>query len=202
MTDVKAHTPSDAARSPSHPDHARWVKERTLAMEVSHQNQIGGSLREAEKVNMVALRRLEEQKRRDARKPKQPEKTQSEINEGVAARAAKRELEVKADTPYRGARVPGAHCGQCLKYKRELRITAIMAKAREADGFCEWLTWQLVALGFALQKRIDCNIAPTRRAPKKAVAFSQMTKQQRIKAYLGAVTEICDWSIPKLGAWR
>jgi hypothetical protein len=42
---VKAVTPSAAAASPSHPDHARWVKERTLKQEIEHATLIGGTLR-------------------------------------------------------------------------------------------------------------------------------------------------------------
>jgi hypothetical protein len=58
---VKIHavTPTDAASDPLHPDHDRWVKERTLAMEVAHAQRMGLGLRHAETENAYWLQRAE-----------------------------------------------------------------------------------------------------------------------------------------------
>ena len=44
MSDVAADSAPPEAASPEHPLHDQWVKERTLAMEVAHQQRIGGTL--------------------------------------------------------------------------------------------------------------------------------------------------------------
>ncbi len=45
----------DAASNPTHPDHDRWVKDRTLRMEVEHAKVLGLPLRIAEQENQRLL---------------------------------------------------------------------------------------------------------------------------------------------------
>lgn len=203
MSEVRDNTPSPAAAAPSHPHHPRWLKERTLALEVAHQGRIGGTLRDAESVNAASLQRLEAKKRaRPVVTPSLVEKIESSKR-----REARREkLGVSYKPVAKVLVVPAKRCkscGLCLVCRRELRISIILAKGREGDLEMQWLADNLVALTFAMQKRIDCKISPNRRARGKEVAFSRMILGgERNTAFCSAVAEICDWSSRALGAWR
>jgi hypothetical protein len=204
VADIRANTPSAAAAAPSHPDHPRWLKERTLAMEIAAVQREGGTLRDAENANAVSLQRLEAKKRG----PKLVA-TPSAI-EKAASKQRRKERRDKLGVTYkpvatvRPAIVKACRtCGVCLHCRREIRMLAIMQKAGQGDLRMEWLVHNLVALQLAMQKRIDAKITPTRGAPGKEVAFSRMRlNAERNLAFLSAVTEICDWSIRSLGAWR
>lgn len=208
MTDVRDSAPSAAAAAPSHPAHPRWLKERTLAMEVRHAQQTGGATRDAELANQRALERLEG-KKRDAggrRRILSPRAIEREERRRDRQLSRREQLGVtyKPVAPVvKPAQFRCGRCGQCVVCRRELRAIAIMAKAREGDLEMQWLTHNLVALHFAIGKRIDCKISPSRSQPGREIAFSRMMLGgERNLAFLGAVAEICDWSVRAMGAWR
>lgn len=202
MSDVRASSPPAAAASPKHPDHARWVKEQTLRIEVDHARTTGGTLRDAELANARALERLSGRRRELARPDPIPRKAPPSAAERQAKRAEEG-VTIKPVAPVTIIPPPECGvCGLCLRCRREERAKLIMRKGREGDRAMQWLSLNFVALMLGLQKRVDTKIAPSRRARGREVAFSRMRKQERITAFLDASAAICDWSVSALGAWR
>lgn len=200
MAEITAVSIPASASAPNHPDHARWVKDRTMGMEAAHARRMGIPLEAAEKVNAIALERLAAKKREGVKGPKGPSK--EEVNEGVQARRAKSGVKVRDGVAY-GARKSACNwCGRCLNCKREQRTIEILKRAREGDKRMHWYALSMTALMFAFQKRIDCKVSPTKHARKREVAFSRMKYQQRINAFMSAMAQICDWSEQHLGRWR
>lgn len=193
---VKAVTPSDAAKAPNHPDHARWVKDVTVKREHEHAIMTGGTARDAEKANALSLERLDARKRHA--KPQKPKKKVD---------AAKREV-THADLIAAGVTKKPAtirkvearacnFCGLCKRCRRELRVSQIMAKAREGDRRAHALTMELVAVMFAAQRRVDYKDAIGRELP-----FSRLHGLARDRAATAGVENACDRSVSFLGEWR
>jgi hypothetical protein len=199
VTDVRSNEPSEAAASPAHVDHPRWLKARTLAMEVAHASKRGGTLREAEAANATALARLEVSKR--AARPV--------LAADKVANARRREERrdqlgvVKRPVAPPPPVIDDCKCNACQKCARRARLAQIMLRARQGDTAMRWLADNLVALHLAFQKRIDAKIAPSPRARCREVGFSRMRlNAERNLAFIGAVDSICDWSTRALGGWR
>lgn len=191
---VKAVTPSDAARNPKHPEHARWVKEQTLKREIEHANMLGLSSRAAEDANSANLIRLDARRRlakpQAPKKPQQPQVTHEELRaSGVTKKAPKVRPQPKVP--------PCKYCGACIKCRRELRVRAIMALARQGDTRALALTNELVALVFAQQKRKIYRDHIGRELP-----FSDLQGRDRIRANNAGIEAVCDRSVSFLGEWR
>ena len=201
MSDVKPIAPPEAAASPDHPDHARWVKDKTLAMEVAHANATGGTHRDAELANQRNLERLAG-KARDLPIRSRSASTQErdEPNLGNAGRWAER----AAQGVFRRApkvlvvkSPPCGNCGRCLRCRRDARVLAIQARGRAGDVVAKALAWDLAGAMLAEQGRKDY------RAGNGVVyPFSRLRKPQRIQAFLAHVENVCDRSVKLLGAWR
>lgn len=193
---IKAVTPSDAARSPNHPDHARWVKEQTLKLEADHAAAVGLSGRDAEVANLANLERMDARKRQD--KPKQRKKkvdaAKREVTHAdlIKAGVTKKTPEIRKVKP----RACG-YCGVCVSCRREVRVRLIMGKAREGDTLATSLCWELAAIVFAKQKRTDYRDYLGREFP-----FSRLQGADVRKASNRAVDLICDRSVRLLGEWR
>lgn len=192
---VRLVTPAATASSPSHPDHARWVKERTLEVEARHANVIGGSIRDAEDANARNLIRLDARKRES--KPKlvkqavdvgSREITHADLKE---AGVTKRRAQVVKVAPYRCK-----HCGMCRRCKRELRVSEIMRRNRIGDSsvmaYANSLAVMVLAHGLRKLYR-DGSVE---------FRFNELDGLQRNRALLAATELICERSSATMGAWR
>ena len=142
------HVP-DAASDPAHPDHDRWVKETTLAMEVRHAQFVGGTLRDAEAENARLLIRMEALARESGTPVVKPRKSRQE-------RALDRAVTVKAALPRPELTLqkksPCGRCGVCRACMRERRIVAIAAKAKnERDGWAIQTGWKIAMMLWSAQ---------------------------------------------------
>jgi hypothetical protein len=199
---IAAAKPSPAAASPKHPEHARWVKDQTLKIEVDHARAMGGTYRDAEVANERSLARLAGRRRDRARPDPVPRKAPPSAAERQAKRAAEG-VTFQPVAPVTLIPAPKCKaCGRCIRCRREERTKLILQKGREGDPAMQWLALNFVAILFGLQKRTDTKIAPTRRSRGREVPFSRMRHQQRINAFLDAAAAICDWSARMLGSWR
>lgn len=188
---VTTVTPTAAAANPSHPEHARWVKEQTLKVEVDYAQKLGLSSRVAEVENLRQLERLANRKRKPAA-PKKPRKIDSP--EAVAASGVTHRVAPKK----RPMPVPSCKwCGLCLRCKREMRLVAITAKAKEQDKRALDLVAELVAIGFAATARRDYKDAIGRELP-----FSRLRGHDRDKAVTQGAEWVCDRSTSFMGQWR
>lgn len=192
---VKAVTPTDAAASPVHPDHDRWVKERTLAMEASHVNLVGGTFREAEDANRIALERLSS--RQQARKPKQApakrKKREVSMEELAAAGVTKRAAPVVA-----APRSMCNYCGRCIRCKREARVLAISNGAKLGDKRLVALMWELSGLLLAAQ--LGNNYKGQTGLEYPFARITSMVERGRVRD--AGFTLVCDRSVAMLGEWR
>lgn len=190
---VKAVTAPDAARDPKHPEHARWVKERTLAAEIQHAQTIGLSARDAETANIRNLERLEARKR-DAKprttpaKPQRREVTRADL---AAANVTKRAATVRKVRPPRCN-----YCGVCVKCRRELRIRALINLSK-TDPRAETLLWEVYAVMRAADLGKDFQDGTGRIVP-----ISTMNGPQRRRVATDCINAVCDRSTALLGAWR
>lgn len=195
---IKIVTPSEAAADPKHPEHARWVKERTLAMEANHASAVGLTFRQAEDANLANLIRLEARKQ----KPKAPRKPKRKGREITPTTEEHARLKA-AGVIKRKARITPAlksmcnWCGLCIRCKREGRLQLIMAKARLGDDKARALVMELVAMGFAAQSRKDYKDAIGRELP-----FSRLRGHDRNLAVTAGAEWVCDRSVPFMGEWR
>lgn len=196
---VKLVTPAAAASDPKHPDHARWVKERTLGIEADHALAAGLSFRQAEEENARNLERLERRRNAPAnpgrakRKAKAPPRNAEHARiAGVVKRASKPEI-VK---PRKSA---CNWCGLCLSCKRETRLRQIMGAARleGAGSAAHALTMELVAVTFASHARRDYKDALGRELP-----FSRLRGADAAKARIMGAEWVCDRSESLFGKWR
>lgn len=192
---VKAITPSDAAASPTHPEHARWVKERTLSIEIEHAQKAGGSLRDAEAANIANLARMAGRARfaKPARKaaPAKPKYREVSPEELRAAQVRKRPAKI---VPVRKHACGGA-CGLCLDCKRLARVALIRERLpHEArlQPIVNALT--VMTIAFGLQRRF--------RDMGFEFPFDHPRTSVRNHAHDAAVSQIIDRTVSILGAWR
>lgn len=191
---VEASTPTDAAASPSHPDHARWVKERTLALEVQHAQLLGGTLRDAEDANRIALARLAS--RNLHRKPKsrptptkRPEPaTHRELADAKVFHRSPKIRKVRASRC--------GNCGMCIPCKRQARAIDIIRRHKAGEFRLGKLVNQLAMMTLAFDLRMRF------RDFGAEFPFDSVHESVRLRA-LDAVTErICDRSSGIIGEWR
>lgn len=181
----------DAARSPSHPDHARWVKEQTLAIEARNAAASGLSFRHAETENTRQLERLAQRKQ----KPKVPKRTRIDT---TAEQLAKSGVTVKKATPRRLAPLPPCKlCRKCVWCKRSLRMSQIARRAKEQDVRALSLMNEITAITFAAMARKDYRDALNRELP-----FSRITGVDVDKAVTQGIEWVCDRSTSFMGQWR
>lgn len=186
---VAAVTPSEDASNPSHPDHDRWVKEKTLKMEVDHANALGLPLRYAETEN---LRLLERSERIANDKPKglSKKKHAPGTNAGHGERQKKRGVTVRAAKPI----VPGmklspcGRCGTCVRCKREKRVFAMSLKAREGDHKFTVILWRLAM--YAQQAQDGTG------------PFVGTNPADANRMVIRKLEEVCDATVPTMGPWR
>lgn len=192
---VKLVLPAATASSPSHPDHARWVKERTLEVEARHAHVIGGTIRDAEDANNRNLIRLDARKRENKPKPvKRPvdagkrEITHSDLK---AAGVTKRQARVAKIAAYKCK-----HCGLCRRCRRELRVAEIMRRHRIGDSAVKDLANSLavMVLAHGLRKLYRDGSVEFR--------FNELEGFQRDRALVSATERICEQSSATMGAWR
>lgn len=188
---ITAVTPSAAASNPSHPDHARWVKEQTLKLEIDNARARGLSFRDAETENTRQLERLANRKRRPPapKKAKRIDTPEQLAKEGVTVRPA----------PKRKAppMPPCKLCRVCVWCKRAIRVSMIGVKARQQDLRALSLQNELNAIVFAASSRRDYRDALGRELP-----FSRITGIDVDKAVTQGIEWVCDRSIPFMGQWR
>lgn len=184
---VTAVTPVAAAASPSHPDHARWVKEQTLKQEIAHH----GSLRAAETANIRALERLANRKQKP-RKPKKPAPVPT------ADRLAASGVTVKPVAARKAPPLPPCKlCRQCTWCRRAIRVSMIGIKSRQEDLRALALQNELLAIMFAAIQRKDYKDAIGRELP-----FSRITGHAVDMAVTQGIEWVCDRSASFMGQWR
>lgn len=196
---VKLVTPDDAARDPKHPEHARWVKDQTLAREAQHAAAAGLSFRDAETINAANLARLERRKRIAAPKRKRKSKRGEQPRNDEHARLAAAGV-IKRPAPPQLVKPrpsPCNWCGLCVTCKREARLRRIMREAREGDYRARGLVMELVAMAFAAQKRSDYKDSLGRELP-----FSRLQGRDRARATTAGAEWVCDRSAAFMGDWR
>jgi hypothetical protein len=188
---ITAVTPTDAAADPLHPDHDRWVKERTLAMEVAHAQRMGLSLRHAETENAYWLQRAEA-KARESTSPAVASPS-AKKRKTRAERLAERPVVVKAAKPERKRTLkdlsPCGRCGLCRACKREKRIYALAIKARnERDP--------------KLMELIKLLWLETMQASSRTGKFQGMSTRDANRIIARRLEDICDSTIPAMGEWK
>jgi len=188
---VTAVTPSAAAASPSHPDHARWVKEQTLAIEANHANARGLSGRHAEIENTRQLERLANRKRKPPKKKKTaPSPTAEQLaKEGVTVRAAPKRKVFSMP--------PCKLCRKCVWCKRAIRVSHIGVRARQEDLRARALQDELNAIMIAAIRGRDYKDAIGRELP-----FSRIVGHDVDKAVTQGIEWVCDRSASYMGQWR
>ncbi len=185
----------DAAASPTHPEHARWVKERTLALEVDHAQSAGGTLRDAETANARNLERLANRRkvalpppRFKAPEPNYRECTHEELR---AAKVRKRPAKI---VPVRKHMCGGA-CGLCLDCKRLARVALIRDRLPGEPRLAPVVNaLAVLAIAFGLRRRFrDAGVE---------FPFDSQREAVRCRAHDSAVSQILDRTTPILGDWR
>lgn len=188
---IAAVTPVAAAADPKHPDHARWVKDRTLAMEAEHAKVLGLSARDAETANMRNLDRLASRSSaRPARKakPAQPARPEpARTDPRVTKRVAK---------PRKMPVLRCGFCGVCKTCKRNLRVGQIMQRRAQQEPLGIQLANALTIMVLAHDLRKifkDCGAE---------YPFDRLTGHARNAALVAATERICDRSSVAWGDWR
>lgn len=178
---VTAVVAPDAASDPAHPDHDRWVKERTLKMEIDHAIALGLPLAYAEAENVRLLERAEQIAKATPRKIDKPKKNighnERLLQRGVTKRAADKQY----DEPKR------CKCGVCPGCKRAHRIVLIMQMGRQNK-----------TLGDLAKKLMLVSL----QASSGTGRFSGLNKRDTARALHAYVDAACDASVRELGAWR
>jgi hypothetical protein len=188
---VTAVTPSAAAANPSHPDHARWVKEQTLKIESEYAKSLGLSSRAAETENTRQLERMANRKRRKAK----PKKARSDW---TPEQLAKEGVTVREAPKRRAPKLPPCKlCRVCVWCKRAIRVSHIGLRARQQDTRARALQDELNAIMVAALTRKDYRDALSRELP-----FSRITGHDVDKAVTMGIEWVCDRSIPFMGQWR
>lgn len=189
---ITAVTTDAAARNPSHPDHARWVKEQTLAIEARNQRAIGGSFRAAEIENTRQLERLANRKRKKIppkNLPRPIDSPEQLAKEGVTVRAAPKRKAPKLP--------PCKLCRVCVWCRRAIRVSMIGVKARQQDMRAVSLQNELTAIMLAALGRKDYKDSLARELP-----FSRITGKDVDKAVTQGIEWVCDRSVSFMGQWR
>lgn len=185
-------TPVAAAASPTHPDHARWVKERTLAREIAQAASEGLGLRVAEERNVRSLERLSN--RRPKPKKKKPTRRDPVTHEQLKAAGVTR----RAPKPRKLPPMPPCRlCRTCVWCKRTFRMSQIRRRAVELDQVALGLMQELVAIMLAAQQRKDYRDALGRELP-----FSRIQGADVDKAVTQGIEWVCDRSASFMGQWR
>ena len=188
---VKAVTQSVAAANPSHPDHARWVKDQMLKIEIADAQSRGLSFRDAETINMRQLERLARRKQ----KPRAPKKPRKDITpEQLAASGVTVRQAPKRKAPQMP---PCKLCRQCVWCKRAIRVSMIGIKSRQQDLRARALQDELTAIMFAALGRKDYRDALGRELP-----FSRIAGVDADKAVTAGIEWVCDRSTSFMGQWR
>lgn len=184
---IKAVTPTAAASSPSHPDHARWVKEQTLKLEVGHH----ATFRDAEAANLRSLERMSNRKRKPPKKKKPaPVPTAEQLaGSGVTVKAAK--VRKAPSLP------PCKLCRKCVWCRRAIRVSMIGIKSRQQDLKARALQDELNAIMLAAIGRRDYRDALGRELP-----FSRIIGHDVDKAVTMGIEWVCDRSASFMGQWR
>lgn len=180
-----------AASNPSHPDHARWVKDQTLAIEVRNAQAQGLSLRHAEIENSRQLERLANRKRKKAA-PKKP-RIDTTAEQLAAAGVTKKIAKPRHLAPMPACKL----CRKCVWCKRSLRMSQIATRARQDDVRARALMDEITAITFAAMSRKDYKDALNRELP-----FSRITGHDVDKAVTMGIEWVCDRSIAFMGQWR
>jgi len=174
---ITAVQPPDAASDPKHPDHDRWVKDRTLKMEIEHAQLVGLTLRDAEAENARMLARAE-QKAKEAptvvAKPSPIAREQRHAARGITRKAPK------------NAGKPECSCGLCIPCRRKMRVLAIF-RGRAAGHPVLFALSEDIKSSFVV--RIRDSIAGVRKGALD-------------RALAARIDAICDRSIPTMGEWR
>lgn len=181
---VEPVTYTDATASPAHPDHARWVKDKTLAMEIEHAKVMGGSLRNAEDENNRLLARMEQVARGRTRpRPERPRKPRPErlAERGVTMKTPARELT-------RHELSPCGRCGTCRRCKRERRVLLMSQKALEGDVKLISILWHMSMVA--------------QQAKDGTGKFHGMPARDANRFVIALIERACDDSIASMGAWR
>jgi hypothetical protein len=185
-------TPGVAASSPTHPDHARWVKERTLAREIAQAASEGLGIRVAEERNARALERLSN--RRPKPKKAKPTRRDPVTHEQLkAAGVTKRAPKPRKLPPMPPCRL----CRTCIWCKRTFRMSQIRRRAVELDQAALGLMQELVAIMLAAQQCKDYRDALGRELP-----FSRIQGVDVDKAVTQGIEWVCDRSTTFMGQWR
>lgn len=194
---VKLVTPSAAAANPSHPEHARWVKEQTLEREVAEAKARGLTLLDAERSNARQLERLSNRRARPkapAKKTKR-DKVQKEVtHEQLAAAGITKKVPTARAMP---PMPPCKLCRQCVWCKRTLRLSQIATRARQMEPKAVSLVAELVAIQFAAGQRKDYRDAIGRELP-----FSRLVGKDVDLAVNAGIEWVCDRSTSFMGQWR
>lgn len=188
---ITAITPAAAAANPSHPNHARWVKEQTLKQEIRHAQMLGLSSRHAETENSRQLERLAARahKKRAPRRPTKVDAPEQLAKEGVTVRKAQRRR--LAPMP------PCRLCRRCVWCKRSLRMSQIATKAKQLDTKAVNLMLELTAVQMAASRGTDYRDAIGRELP-----FSRLRGHEVDRAVTQGIEWVCDRSVSFMGQWR
>jgi hypothetical protein len=177
----------DAAADPKHPDHDRWVKEQTLAIEVAHAQRIGKSFRDAETENNRLLQRMEALAR--AEKPKAAPKPRKSRQQRMLERA----VEVREALPVKPAFTwlnssPCGRCGLCRACRREKRILAISHRAtKQREPWALQAMWGITLVILRWKGRTG--------------EFRGLNKTDADRRITAEAERICDESARHMGRW-
>jgi hypothetical protein len=183
---VAAVSVPDAASAPTHPEHDRWVKERTLAMEVEHAQRMGGTFRDAEVENARMLQRMEALARAEKPAVRPPRRSRRQ-------RMLERAVEVREAMPAAPAFTwlsssPCGRCGVCRACKREKRILAISQRAiQQRDPWALKSMWSISLMLL--------------RWKGKTGEFRGLNKVDADRVITAAAEKLCDESVKQMGRW-
>lgn len=189
---VSAVTPAADASDPTHPDHDRWVKDRTLKMEIDHAKAVGLPLRHAEAENLRLLDRAERIARDSKpapRKTKPAAITPDMPRKGHRQRMLERGVTIKQATPEVSILKlsPCGRCGTCRNCMRERRVLLIVQK-RKDDAYLAHLAGNLFMAGLHASARTG--------------KFKGLVKRDVDRKLTAMAEEACDLSVSRLGEWR
>jgi hypothetical protein len=186
---VSAVTVPDAASDSAHPDHDRWVKDRTLAMEAKHAAIQGRTYQQAEQENAFWLARAEARARgaKDAASKPTPGKRKMRDQ-----RLADRPVAVRPAEPEKVrslARLsPCGRCGICRCCKREKRVLLMTQRAKAGEMKYVQIMWRL---------SVDAMHAQT-----CSGKFRGMRPGDANRKLMAELEDICDATVIQMGPWR
>lgn len=163
-------------------------------MEANHIALIGGTFRQAEDANLIALDRLSA--RALSKKPRQKpakRKRRTVTAEDLAAAGVSRKPAPVVAAPTS----PCGHCGLCMRCKRERRVLAISSAAKSGNLDAAKLMWEMS--GLLLASQLGHNY---RGQTGVEYPFARLVPSERSKVRDAGFTFVCDRSVPMLGEWR